>query len=275
MLARIVVLGVALFTTLAPSVARAHQDPAGCFVVGAALAVQTFRSDGVTGVVGAITDCEQIFYRVSLSKALPSDPSACAVSGGTLSLTTPDGVVHSIDASVPCLGGTSGLEGCTSGVDVDQSGLISYTASPADVTSGFVTAHADYAGGTAHDSPANTPGVSATTPKATPIGGTCATTTTTTTAPPTTTTTLLQSTCAAVKIVAATKLSLALSKCDAKAVKTGAAVLQACRDKAFAKFTTKWASAETKTDCVTTGDAMAIQNQVDDCAASITSSLLP
>ena len=70
---------------------------------------------------------------------------------------------------MPCLGGTTG-EGCVAGVDSLQSGLISYTASPADVSgSGFVLATVNYTGGMAHDTVANTPGVAASNQKSTPV----------------------------------------------------------------------------------------------------------
>ena len=41
--------------------------------------------------------------------------------------------------------------------------------SPADVVGGLITATAVYTGGVAHDSPLNTAGVGATTPKSTPV----------------------------------------------------------------------------------------------------------
>src|SRR6266496_3398113 len=85
---------------LAGSPARAHEDPAGCFETGPAIIVSVFRADGVTGVVGSVSECETIRYRATLQKAQDLD-SICAFSGGTFKLTTPDGVVHDISLAVP------------------------------------------------------------------------------------------------------------------------------------------------------------------------------
>ena len=150
------------------STARAHEDPSGCFETGPAIIVSVFRADGVTGVVGNVSQCETINYRATLQKAQDLD-SICAFSGGTFRLTTPDGVVHDIDLNVPCIGGNTGLEGCLDAVDFEQSPLFPYTVNPADVVGGLITATALYTGGVAHDSPLNTPGVAATTPKSTPV----------------------------------------------------------------------------------------------------------
>src|SRR5437868_3995666 len=99
-----VTLGVALLATA--TVARAHEDPPGCFETGPAIIVSVFRANGTTGVVGAVSECETINYRATLQKATDSD-NICAFSGGTFGLTTPDGTVHPISASVPCIGGTT------------------------------------------------------------------------------------------------------------------------------------------------------------------------
>src|SRR6185369_6230547 len=164
-LATVGALAIALFAT---TPARAHEDPAGCFETGPAIIVSVFRSDGVTGVVGSVSECETIRYRATLQKANDLD-SICAFSGGTFSLTTPDGVVHTIDSNVPCIGGNTGLEGCLDAVNNEISPQFPYTVSPADVVGGLITATATYAGGVAHDSPLNTAGVGATTPKSTPV----------------------------------------------------------------------------------------------------------
>src|SRR5438105_3274821 len=94
-----------------PIAARAHEDPSGCFESLVALGISAFRSDGVTPLLGTITDCEQIFYVTRLQKGDDLD-SLCAFSGGSLTLTTPDGVVHTVSVDVPCIGGNVGLDGC-------------------------------------------------------------------------------------------------------------------------------------------------------------------
>jgi hypothetical protein len=267
------VLVVAAVIAIGSRPGFAHQDPPGCFQTGTAIIVQTFRSDGTTGIVGSIQDCEQIFYRVTLQKA-QNTTDICAFSGGTFTLTTPDGVPHVVSNSVPCIGGTDSAEGCTAATTSLQSGLISYTASPADVSgAGFVTATAVYTGGVSHDTASNTAGLSASTSKSTPVVA-CGVTTSSTSSS-TTTTTLPKSACTATKLTTATKLALALAKCDAKGVKVGLPAVQACRDKAIAKFTTKWTSLETKPDCFTTGDQVSIQDLIDACTTSLLHSLVP
>ena len=66
--------------------------------------IQTFRADGVTPLSGSAVECETIQYRLLLVK--PGGAETCAFEGGSLTLTTPDGVVHPIDGTVPCIGGT-------------------------------------------------------------------------------------------------------------------------------------------------------------------------
>ncbi|MGH7895446.1 MAG: DUF7450 family protein, partial [Candidatus Binatia bacterium] len=163
------VVGLAMSALLlgAATSALAHEDPPGCFETGPAIIVSVFRANGTTGVTGSVSECETINYRATLQKAQDLD-SICAFSGGTFKLTTPDGVVHDINLNVPCIGGTGG-EGCDPAVDFIQSALIPYTVSTGDIVGGLITASAVYTGGVAHDSPLNTAGVGATTPKSTPV----------------------------------------------------------------------------------------------------------
>jgi hypothetical protein len=157
-------LAAALFVS---SAANAHEDPAGCFQTGPAIVISVFRANGTTGVTGSVSQCETINYQARLQKAQDSD-TICAFSQGTFSLTTPDGVIHSISANVPCIGGTSG-EGCDSTVDFLDSVQFPYQIRTQDISGGFVTATAQYTGGVAHDNPDNTAGVAANTPKSTPV----------------------------------------------------------------------------------------------------------
>ena len=55
-----------------------------------------------------------------------------------------DGVVHVIDANLPCIGGTSGEQGCSSSVDFIESPLIPYTIDLLDVVGGIISASATY-----------------------------------------------------------------------------------------------------------------------------------
>ncbi len=154
---------------LGATTALAHQDPPGCFQSGPALVISVLDRDGATGLVGAASECETINYRVTLRKAFNND-QVCAFSGGSVTFTTPDGVVHDVSMDVPCIGGTTGP--CDPSVDSVSSELIPYTLRAADVTGGFVFALATYSGGVSHDSDGvagDTPGVGATVPKATPV----------------------------------------------------------------------------------------------------------
>jgi hypothetical protein len=119
-----------LASVLVPRPARAHEDPPGCFQTGPAITMAVFRSDGTTALVGGVSECETIYYRATLAK-LVDDDLICAFSSGTFRLTTPDGVVHDLDADVPCIGGT--IAPCDPSVDEFQSPLVAYTVRPADV----------------------------------------------------------------------------------------------------------------------------------------------
>jgi hypothetical protein len=118
----------------------AHNDPAGCTATGVALTVSLYRADGRTGLTGAASECERMTYRVRLAKVMPT---ACAFSGGTLTLTTPDGVTHPIATPVACVGGGTadgGAKGgrvdCPPDVTVIESEPVVYTARPSDVRDG-------------------------------------------------------------------------------------------------------------------------------------------
>src|SRR5258706_3611380 len=163
------VLAMLAAVMAAATSARAHEDPIGCTQTGPAIIVTVFRNDGVTQVVGSVSECENFRYRATLQKANIVDPTICAFSGGTFKLTTPDGVVHDISLNVPCISGNTGLDGSDPTVTFLQSAQIPYTVNPANVVAGLITGTAVYTGGVAHDTPLNTPGVGANTPKSTPV----------------------------------------------------------------------------------------------------------
>src|SRR6266404_5864467 len=88
-------LGAMLWVLVTAHLVRAHEDPAGCFETGAVEIISVFWSDGITGVVGSVSECETIKYRATLTKAQDLD-SICAFSEGTFAFITPDGVRHTI-----------------------------------------------------------------------------------------------------------------------------------------------------------------------------------
>ena len=168
------VLGLVFVTTalvLVAASARAHEDPPLCNQTGPAIVIGVFRADGTTAVVGSVLECDTITYRATLQKANPDDDSICAFSGGVFTLTTPDGVVHTLNANVPCIGGEGPAEGCDDTVNGIEGGPIPYIIDTNDVdpVTGLITANANYTGGVAHDNTPNTPGVAATSPKSTPV----------------------------------------------------------------------------------------------------------
>jgi hypothetical protein len=264
----------ALVIALLSGSARAHEDPVGCFELGVSAEVLVFRADEVTPVSGTVTGCEQIAYRVTLRKSQDVD-SLCAFSGGTFTLTTPDGVPHVISANVPCIGGTA-LEGCDPTVKFLDSGLIDYAVTAADAATGSITTSVVYAGGVAHDSPSNTPGVFLSVPKTLAVVPCNASTTTVTTSSSTTTTTLpAKSTCAALKVEAAFQLGADLGGCDSRALKFGVPVREECRSAALAWFQKSWAMAERRNDCITTGDQAGVASLMRECAGAVEAALIP
>src|SRR5215204_6276962 len=107
---RLAAAGALAAALLVSSSAQAHEDPPGCFQTGVAIIVSVFRANGTTGVVGSVSECETINYTARLQKGQDSD-DLCAFSGGTFSLTTPDGVNHVIPPNpIPCIGGTDSAE---------------------------------------------------------------------------------------------------------------------------------------------------------------------
>jgi hypothetical protein len=160
---RSVALAAATMLVGVAATARAHNDPPGCSATGVSIEVRVFRMDGVTGVVGAVSQCEDINSQVVIKK---SSAAACAFSGGTLTLTLPDGSMNQISGNVPCIGGTTSP--CDPTVTELDSAIIPYTIKPSDISGGFILATAVYADGVAHDNEPDTPGVGAETPKKTP-----------------------------------------------------------------------------------------------------------
>ena len=154
-------LALPLLTLLAPAAMWAHTDPASSTQSGASLSLTAFRSDGTTPVLpGSVSQCgETIIYRGTLSWAGGAN---AAIQGGTLSITTPDLVVHDVTpvGGIPCLGGTDGVI-CTLGVTSINSQTVPYTVdlSTACSPGTSIVASITYANGTAHLGAGDTTGV--------------------------------------------------------------------------------------------------------------------
>src|SRR5882724_9453182 len=100
---------IALLVLAGAGTAWAHQDPPGCSGTGVAITFEVFRSDGTTPVdlSQTVSECELITYQVTISPSGEGNP--CAFEGGTVTVTTPDGVANDVTPSggVPCMGGTA------------------------------------------------------------------------------------------------------------------------------------------------------------------------
>src|SRR5437870_302870 len=128
--------------------AWAHQDPPACSATGVAITFEVRRNDGSPiDLSETVTECELLTYRAMLAKSTEGNP--CAFEGGTITITTPDGVAHDVTPSggVPCVGGTV-AGGC--GATSATSNTATYSVRPEDVASGEVTAQVDYMAAFSH-----------------------------------------------------------------------------------------------------------------------------
>src|SRR5439155_307809 len=128
--------------------AWAHQDPPACSGTGVAITFEVLRNDGSPiDLSETVTECELLTYRAMLAKSTAGNP--CAFEGGTITITTPDGVAHDVTPSggVPCVGGTV-AGGC--GATSSTSNTATYSVRPQDVASGEVTAQVDYMAAFSH-----------------------------------------------------------------------------------------------------------------------------
>ena len=123
---------IALLALAGAGTAWAHQDPPGCSGTGVAITFEVFRADGVTPVdlTQSVTECETIVYSVSLAPSGTGSGTPCAFEGGTITITTPDGMPHDVTPSggVPCIGGT--IAGGCDATSVTSDPLRNTCASP-------------------------------------------------------------------------------------------------------------------------------------------------
>lgn len=137
---------------VAASTAKAGlEDPAGCFqLIAPAVQLLVFRANGMTGVVGSVSECETLVYQVKLMKAQALS-EVCAISGGSLIVTTPDGVEHRAIEHVPCFGG-AGDHGsqCDPATPFVLSPPVEYQVRLEDVVAGAVTTSVRYEGWAVH-----------------------------------------------------------------------------------------------------------------------------
>ena len=108
---------VAFLLIGAVQTARAHQDgaaaspPSTCSGVGVGISIFPFRADGSPLGSGIVSNCEALFFKSTVNY---QGSRTCAFESGTVTLTTPDGVPHTVASSVPCVGGTTNDPNSTS-----------------------------------------------------------------------------------------------------------------------------------------------------------------
>ncbi len=83
------------------------------------------------------------------------------------------------------------------------------------------------------------------------------------------------SNCTSLKYKVAGKAAFAKAKCHASAVAKGTVVDAECLARAEQKFTLVWDRAERKADCVTTGDRIAAQSEIDAFVGELVDTLEP
>ena len=90
---RVAVLASLLVSGVAPP-APAQHDPPGCSPPSMAFNFFVERADGSdAGAGSAVSPCETLIYKGSLTGG---SPPACCIQGGTVTITTPDGVAHDV-----------------------------------------------------------------------------------------------------------------------------------------------------------------------------------
>ncbi|HEY3123571.1 MAG TPA: hypothetical protein VGK70_05870 [Thermoanaerobaculia bacterium] len=150
-------VGVALILA-GTSTAWAHTDPSGATATGVSFSLSAFRvnADGSIGAAvfpNNINQCETVILRATLSYNTSTQNGInAAFQGGTLSITTPDGVVHPATPAggIPCVGGTDGVI-CDPAITSINSLEIPFTAAVADCTATpLLSASASYTNGRAH-----------------------------------------------------------------------------------------------------------------------------
>ncbi|HLE48513.1 MAG TPA: hypothetical protein VI819_00560 [Patescibacteria group bacterium] len=134
------VLSFFVFMVFSVRPASADNDPAGCTLNSAGVAIGVFRADGVTPVVGTVQSGETIRYQSTLFNG-PA-PTFCNFSGGTLVITTPDGAVHDVTPG-------GGIPLVTDGGPF-LSALVNYAVSEGDVSGGSLQATTQYTNGESH-----------------------------------------------------------------------------------------------------------------------------
>src|SRR5947208_17017386 len=133
------VLLASLFVLGATPRVQAQQNPPGCTGTGISLNLFVERADGSNAGAGSsVSPCETLIYKGSLTGGVPTGTAVpCCFQGGTVTITTPDGVVHDVTPA----GGVP-LK-CPLDVPTDTL-AVQYQVRSQDVVNGRITARIDF-----------------------------------------------------------------------------------------------------------------------------------
>ncbi len=123
---------VSLMTFAMVPLALANQNPPGCSGTGGSISLSAFYADGVSDAQADVPlmPCETIIYQGNIGHAIQA--TRCNPEGGTVTITTPDGVPHNVTPAggIPEFGPGQNLNTLT----------VSYTVRLQDVVGGTLTA---------------------------------------------------------------------------------------------------------------------------------------
>ena len=145
--------GLAVLLAMALGVASkagAHTCPPGATATGVAVILTAFHSDGVTPIVGPVSECETIILQMGVAYT-PRDIQGnivAAFEAGTMVINGPAPFTDDVTPAggVPLIGDAT----CPGSVSIFGSDKTPYNFTAADVAAGTITFSAVYSGGTAH-----------------------------------------------------------------------------------------------------------------------------
>ena len=141
------VVAVGLGALFARSPFAFGEEPAGCDTPGVGISINTTDSNGVP--VNVVNHGDVITYGVNLSvPELPAGKTACNFSGGSLTITLPNGETTGVAGTSE----TPAIPGAQVGA-VFESATVQYTVNQGDATNKELSARADYSGGQSHSVP--------------------------------------------------------------------------------------------------------------------------
>lgn len=132
-------LVLAIILQLSPLSVDAHKSPIGCSSVGVGLAITAYESDGITPITDPVQSGQTIIYQAELSHL---GGTKCDFEGGTLTITSPDGIVHNVTP-------LGGIPLITFGNPV-SSLILNYVVNESNVSASNLLASVNYTSGIVH-----------------------------------------------------------------------------------------------------------------------------